>query len=65
MEIESKRVIEIQEALAQKGFYTGPPTGTYDEATFDAMRRFQISNRIDVTGYPTAHALKRLGLTNW
>jgi hypothetical protein len=64
-EIEPKRVIEIQQALAQKGFYTGQPTGLYDEVTIDAMRRFQASQQIDVTGYPTAHALKRLGLTHW
>jgi peptidoglycan hydrolase-like protein with peptidoglycan-binding domain len=59
------RVTEIQQALAGKGFYTGEPTGVYDEATIEAMRQFQTANRIDVTGYPTAHALKRLGLTNW
>jgi len=65
LDIEPKRVAEIQQALAQKGFYTGEATGVYDEATIDAMRRFQASSRLDITGYPTAHALKRLGLTNW
>ena len=65
VDIDSRRVIEIQEALAKKGFYQGVPTGVYDETTMEAMRQFQASNQIDVTGYPTAHALKRLGLTNW
>ncbi len=65
VEIDSSRVIEIQEALAKKGFYPSTPTGVYDETTVEAMRQFQASNQIDVTGYPTAHALKRLGLTSW
>jgi hypothetical protein len=37
-------------------------TGEYDDATIEAMRRFQTQQKIPVTGYPTAHALKRLGL---
>jgi len=63
--IDSERVIQIQRALAARGFYSGETTGAYDDATVDAMRRFQISNKIAVTGYPTAHSLKRLGLGSW
>jgi peptidoglycan hydrolase-like protein with peptidoglycan-binding domain len=63
--IESSRAIQIQQALASRGFYSGQMTGNYDEATIDAMRRFQASQKIAATGYPTAHALKRLGLANW
>lgn len=63
--IDSMRVIQIQQALAGKGFYSGETTGVYDETTIDAMRRFQSSQKIAATGYPTAHALKRLGLASW
>ncbi|MFN8005247.1 MAG: peptidoglycan-binding domain-containing protein [Acidobacteriota bacterium] len=63
--IDSGRVQQIQQALAARGFYAGEMTGAYDENTIDAMRRFQASNRIPATGYPTAHALKRLGLGTW
>lgn len=63
--IESSRALQIQQALANRGFYSGELTGVYDEATVDAMRRFQASEKISVTGYPTAPALKRLGLANW
>lgn len=63
--IDSMRVIQIQQALASKGFYSGETTGVYDEATIDSMRRFQASQKISATGYPTAHALKRLGLASW
>ncbi len=63
--IESARVIQIQQALASRGYYSGEMTGLYDEATVDGMRRFQAASKIGVTGYPTAQSLKRLGLTNW
>lgn len=63
--IEADRITEIQQALREKGFFQGETTGTWDDITIDAMKRFQISQKIDATGYPTAHALKKLGLTNW
>ncbi len=63
--MDSTRVMEIQQALNSRGFYQGERTGVYDDATIDAMRRFQATEKIPVTGYPTAHALKRLGLTSW
>ncbi len=63
--IDSMRVIQIQQALTSQGFYSGETTGVYDQNTIEAMRRFQASNKIAATGYPTAHALKRLGLGKW
>jgi hypothetical protein len=63
--IDQSRVLQIQQALNQHGFYSGEFTGVYDENTIEAMRRFQNSEKIPATGYPTAHALKRLGLGSW
>jgi hypothetical protein len=63
--IDQSRVLEIQQALASRGFYRSEMSGIYDDETVDAMRQFQASERIPVTGYPTAHALKRLGLAKW
>jgi peptidoglycan hydrolase-like protein with peptidoglycan-binding domain len=60
--IPRERVREIQLALIERGFLDGPPTGVYDARTIEAMRRFQEAEGIEVTGYPTAHALYRLGL---
>jgi len=60
--IDESRALQIQQALNQRGFYTGEMTGVYDKATIEAMRRFQTSQKIPATGYPTAHALNRLGL---
>jgi peptidoglycan hydrolase-like protein with peptidoglycan-binding domain len=63
--MDASRVFEIQQALASKGFYQGEMTGVYDDSTVDAMRRFQLKENILATGYPTAHALRRLGLAKW
>ena len=60
--IDSERVVEIQRALQERGLYDGELSGSYDETTVESMRQFQNSQKIPVTGYPTAHALKRLGL---
>ena len=60
--IPRERVREIQLALIERGFLEGPPTGVYDAQTVEAMKRFQHAEGIEVTGYPTAHALYRLGL---
>lgn len=62
LKIDESRALQIQQALKQRGFYAGEMTGIYDQATFEAMRRFQTQEKIPATGYPTAHALKRLGL---
>jgi hypothetical protein len=64
LKIDGARALQIQEALKQRGFYVGELTGEYDQATVEAMRRFQTQEKIPATGYPTAHALKRLGLAN-
>ena len=65
LKIDESRALQIQQALKQRGFYTGELTGVYDQATVEAMRSFQTQEKIPATGYPTAHALKRLGLASW
>ena len=63
VDIAPERVIEIQRALIERKYLEGEPNGVYDDVTIEAMRQFQTKEQIDVTGYPTAHSLKRLGLT--
>jgi len=60
--MDSDRIVEIQQALNKQGFLETEPTGNYDDATVEAMSRFQKSRKLRVTGYPTAHSLNRLGL---
>ena len=63
--IPQQRVFEIQYELAKRGFFTAEPNGLYDDTTIAAMWEFQKNYGLPATGYPTAHALKRLGLTSW
>jgi hypothetical protein len=60
--IPQQRILEIQYQLANRGFYNTEPNGVYDQATIQAMWEFQKNYGLPATGYPTAHALKRLGL---
>lgn len=61
-QIPRDRVLEIQRALVERGFLK-ETTGVYDNATVEAMKAFQTTENIPVTGYPTAHALHRLRLS--
>lgn len=60
-QIPADRVLEIQRALIERG-YLKQASGEYDSATVGAMKAFQAAESIGATGYPTAHALHRLGL---
>lgn len=61
--IPSERVIEIQDSLIKRGYLAGPASGQYDEATVQAMKQFQNENKLPDTGLPSAHTLKRLGVS--
>ena len=61
--IPAERVTEIQKALIKMGYLSGPPSGQYDDGTVEAMKQFQSANQLPATGLPSAHALKRLGVS--
>jgi peptidoglycan hydrolase-like protein with peptidoglycan-binding domain len=56
-------VSEIQGALIKLGYLEGPATGQYDDNTSAAMKQFQADNKLPQTGQPSAHTLKRLGVS--
>jgi len=58
----SDRIKEIQTALQKDGSYQGEPTGKWDAATADAMRKYQDKNGISPTGKIDAISLNKLGL---
>gem|GEM_PF-4933611 len=60
-EISPERATAIQEALARAG-YAVPPSGAWDAATEDAMRRFQTVHHWQHKFVPDARALIALGL---
>ena len=56
------RIREIQTALQKDGSYQGEPTGKWDEATTDAMKKYQDKIGVSPTGKIDAVSLNKLGL---
>jgi peptidoglycan hydrolase-like protein with peptidoglycan-binding domain len=56
------RIKEIQSALSREGAYTGEPTGKWDDATVEAMKKYQGDNGITPTGKIDALTINKLGL---
>ena len=54
---------EIQDALAAKGYLSAENvTGSWDQASVDALRRFQAEQNIESTGKINSLSLIALGL---
>ena len=47
-----ERYKQFQEALIAKGYLHGDATGKWDDASADAMRRFQRDQNLEPTGKP-------------
>jgi hypothetical protein len=60
--IDSTRTLEIQQALINEHYLNGEPTGEWDQATRDALLRFQSDNHWQTKILPDARALIKLGL---
>ena len=60
--IEPERVTEIQQALIREHYLDGEATGEWNQATRDALIRFQSDNRWQTKVLPDARALIKLGL---
>jgi hypothetical protein len=56
------RIREIQTALQKDGSYDGQPTGKWDAATMDAMKKYQDKIGVSPTGKIDAVSLNKLGL---
>lgn len=60
--IDSARATEIQQALIQKHYLPGPPSGQWDAQTEAAMEKFQADNGWQTRLTPDSRALIKLGL---
>ncbi len=60
--IDSERAQEIQQALIREHYLTGEATGTWNQASEDAMRRYQADHGWQSKTVPDARALISLGL---
>ena len=56
------KIAEAQQVLKENGFYSGPLDGTMSEWTVDALRAFQQSRRLNVTGRIDSDTAQELGL---
>jgi peptidoglycan hydrolase-like protein with peptidoglycan-binding domain len=57
-----ERILEIQQALAKDGSYSGKPNGKWDNSTVEAMRKFQETHGLNPSGKLDAKTLQQLGL---
>jgi hypothetical protein len=60
--IDSERAQAIQEALIREHYLTGQATGTWNQASEDAMRRYQAEHGWQSKTVPDSRALIKLGL---
>lgn len=60
--IDSERSREIQEALIREHYMEGKPSGKWDAATQDALRRYQADQGWQAKTVPDSRALIKLGL---
>lgn len=60
--LDSHGMAAVQSALTSAGFYRGPIDGQSSDAMDSALKSFQRSQNIDVTGTADAYTLDRLGI---
>jgi len=60
--IDSERALAIQEALIREHYLTGQAAGTWNQASEDAMRRYQADHGWQSKTVPDSRALISLGL---
>lgn len=60
--IDGERARQIQEALVREHYMSSEPSGTWDDATQQAMRRYQADQGWQNKTVPDSRALIRLGL---
>jgi hypothetical protein len=57
-----ERYQQIQQALADHGYFKGDVNGNWGQDSVDALRRFQADKKLDTDGKLTALTLSSLGL---
>jgi hypothetical protein len=60
--IDPGRATAIQDALIRSHYLSGEPTGAWDQASKDAMLRYQANNGWQTKVVPDSRALIKLGL---
>jgi|SRR5450631_733553 hypothetical protein len=61
-QIDPARATEIQQALIKENYLSGSPSGQWDAASQDAMKKFQADHGWQTKIMPDSRALIKLGL---
>ncbi|MCJ9735866.1 peptidoglycan-binding protein, partial [Bradyrhizobium sp. PRIMUS42] len=59
-ELSRTERLELQQLLAQRGFYKGTPDGQFGGQTREALRNFQASVGVPADGFASSDVLDRL-----
>src|SRR6478735_2547224 len=59
-ELSRAERLEVQQLLAQRGFYKGTPDGQFGGQTREALRNFQASIGVAADGFASSDVLERL-----
>lgn len=62
LRLTKKDITQIQNKLAEKGFFKEKVDGHLGSSTQDALRDYQSSEGIEANGYPTAATLEHLSV---
>lgn len=60
--MDEERTVQIQQALIREHYLSGDATGKWDQASKDAMTRYQAANGWQTKLTPDSRALIKLGL---
>ncbi len=60
--LSKEEIIALQNALIKTGDYKGEANGKLDEATQQAIRHYQKTNKLKETGWPNKKTLDKLGV---
>ncbi len=59
---DPERYTQIQQALADRGYFKGQPNGQWNDDSADALKRFQADQKLESGGKINALSLTNLGL---
>jgi murein L,D-transpeptidase YcbB/YkuD len=59
---DPQRITQIQQALAKDGSFAGTPSGKWDSATVEGVKKFQVAHGLNPSGKLDAKTLQQLGL---
>jgi putative peptidoglycan binding protein len=58
------QIVKAQRLLQNYGYYSGPVDGAMNQRTREALRSFQESRQLTITGMIDSETARELGLTN-